>query len=159
MNVQDYLLRLRDCVCLNLQVKGQGPVCECLVAPGASVAWDYCGECGAGVCGMAYIQVDAAWPYSTFPSPDLDFTCRRPLGYSLSVGILRCAPSLDDDGELPDGDTMTAAALGLLHDKDALFCAVRDCGGLVAMGTWSPQGPEGGCHGGEWQVFVDPAGA
>ena len=41
------------------------------------------------------------FPYSTFPIAELRPDLRRPLAYQFEVGVVRCMPTMDDDGELP----------------------------------------------------------
>jgi hypothetical protein len=150
-----------DCVCTALTERGQGPTCWCGLWPGADVAWDYCGECSDdGKCGMAYLRPDIAFPYSTFPFAEPDTNCKRPIGYRFEIGVVRCMPTMNEDGELPSEAEIREATLGLMLDQHALLCAIRECRapGLVSLEGWTPAGPEGGCVGGAWTIFVDPNG-
>ena len=62
------LVELADCVCEQLATAGAGPTCWCGVYPGAEVAWDYCGECNGGHCGMGWVRLRAVFPYDIFPT-------------------------------------------------------------------------------------------
>jgi hypothetical protein len=149
------------CVCEALTEMGQGPTCWCGLWPGAEVAWDYCGECSDdGKCGMAYIRQDIAFPYSSFPFADSDTSCKRPIAYRFEIGVIRCMPVMNEEGELPSVDEVMATTLGMMADQHALLCAIRECKGtgLVAIEGWTPFGPESGCVGGAWAIYVDPHG-
>ena len=157
--IEHYLSALRDCICEALAKDGQGPTCWCGIWPGIEVAWDYCGDCGNGTCGMGYVQPGIVFPYSTFPFADTESNCSRPLAFQVEVGVVRCMPTMDEDGELPSESEITDTALGMVLDQRALFCAIRDCQarGLVVVEGWNPAGPSGGCVGGAWSIYVDPS--
>lgn len=159
--IAPFLLELLDCLCEHVDQYGQGPVCWCGIYPGSQVSWEYCGECSSGTCGMAYVRPGTAQPYNTFPIGELDATCASPIFHNIEVGIVRCLPTAEDDGSLPDAKELTEAALGMVHDQFALHRAIRCCEyvkpATLAVETWQPVGPSGGCHGGYWTLFVDPA--
>jgi hypothetical protein len=149
---------LHECVCESLALNGQGPTCWCGIWPGETVSWDYCGaECKNDACGMAWVRAGTSAPYSTFPLAELDSACEKPLFYEIEVGVLRCLPIIEDDGSLPAAADITEAALGLAIDQMALHRAIRCCRlGAFALGAWRPVGPQGGCVGGFWTLYVDP---
>lgn len=148
-----YIEGLMDCITAQVD-----QVCSVVFAPGAQVAWDYCAECGDS-CGMAFISLTQSYLYSAFPFPDQEAKCHLPMAHQLEVGILRCIPMPDATGDLPSPAALNDAAYQMLRDQDALRCAIRDCqSGLVRLGTWTPLGPDGGCAGGAWTVYVDPHG-
>jgi len=153
------LVELADCVCEHLEVAGSGPTCWCGIYPGASVSWDYCGECDSGKCGMGYIRPDIAFPYETFPTPTLDESCERTIAWRFEVGVVRCIPTMEEDGSLPSPADVSEAAVNLLQDQWALHKAIRCCEftrGSIVLESWTPTGPQGGCVGGFWSCYVDP---
>ncbi len=74
----------------------------------------------------------------------------------LGVQLVRCYPTLADDGSPPDADTEAQAAAELLADADQLWRALleaRDMGRFsqpngVAYEGWTALGPDGGLAGG-----------
>lgn len=154
------LLDLLECVCDALTVLGQGPTCWCGIYPGETVSWEHCGECDNGNCGQAYIRPATAFPYDIFPQQAFDATCANPLAYEIEVGVLRCFPTMDEHGDPPEDETITESALLLLEDQAALHTAIRCCDSPLLeghlLGAWTPVGPNGGCVGGSWQVYLDP---
>jgi len=155
-----FLLELLDCVCDTIAEFGQGPVCWCGIYPGSSVSWEYCGNCSDDMCGMAYIRPGDASPYQIFPAAEIDASCAWPLVHAVEVGIVRCMPTMEEDGTLPDAQTVTDAALGMVLDQMALHrairCCVKDSVDAVGLGSWTPVGPAGNCHAGFWTIYVDP---
>jgi hypothetical protein len=160
MKITEYVDQLLECVCAALADKGQGPVCWCGVFPAPdAVSADYCVECDGGACGMGYIAMAEAFPYTTFPFPDFDPTCAKPIAWALDVGVWRCMPVMETDGSLPPAADVTDATYRLLLDQVALFCAITDCDlpGIKGIEQWNPASG-GGCAGGSWRINVDPNG-
>ena len=150
------MLELNRCVCDALTNRGAGPVCWCGVAPGASVAWDFCTGCDNGKCGMGWVRLASTYPSSTFPQPADDATCKSPLAFSIEVGALRCMAGMGEDGEPPSEGDMLGTSLDLNADMLALHYAVECCFGsdMHALEPYQPVGPQGGCVGGLWVVTV-----
>lgn len=148
------LVELADCVCDQLASTGAGPTCWCGVYPGAEVAWDYCGECDGGRCGMGWVRLRAAFPYDVFPTGIIDFRCKKPVAWSVEVGALRCLPTTPD-GMLPSPAQMTEAAIDQAADARALHTAISCCGLDVAVESYLPLGPLGGCVGGVWSAYLE----
>ena len=147
------LADLADCVCTELASSGGGPTCWCGLYPGATVSWDFCGECAGDLCGMGYVRLAGVFPYSSFPEPLTDTRCTRPLGWSVDVGALRCVPT-SADGSLPDPTTMSEVAINQVLDASALHRAIKCCGYDVAIEGYLPVGPQGGCVGGFWRAHL-----
>lgn len=150
------LAELVECVCEELAVTGAGPCCWCGLWPGEAVSWDYCGECAASRCGMGWVRMVNVFAYSTFPQPVVDPNCERPLAMQVEVGALRCLPS-PPDGELPGPDLMAVAVAEQVADSFALYRAIKCCStsGPIAVETYQPVGPQGGCVGGFWLAYLD----
>jgi hypothetical protein len=148
------LVELADCVCEQLAEIGAGPTCWCGVYPGAEVAWEFCGECSGGLCGMGWVRVRAAFPYDVFPNGLIDFKCNKPLAWHVEAGALRCMPT-PPDGQMPSALEMTETALAQAADARALHQAISCCGLDIAIESYVPLGPLGGCVGGVWGAFLD----
>lgn len=146
---------LVECLCKALAEEGAGPTCFCGVVPGDQVAWDYCGECSGGNCGMGYVKVNSVFATSTFPGGREFSKCNAYLAVELTVGALRCAPMPDEDGALPSEEEMQESWLATVADMGAIHRAIACCGfSDYFLGNYEPQGPQGGCVGGEWTVTV-----
>jgi hypothetical protein len=147
--------QLVDCVCAALAEKGAGPACFCGLVSGPTPAWDYCGECSGGNCGMGYVAVTSVFKYESFPDAVGFTACDRPLAVTLTVGALRCTPIPSEDGDLPDEMDHAESALGLFADMGALYDAIACCGLRdVVVGEWTAFPSAGGCGGGAWEVTV-----
>lgn len=147
---------------LNAQGRATGRVER---TPGLLPAWDDCCE------GQLYLRVIEIFP-SGAPFPQFDAAQKGPggacsihmLAFRLGLGVLRCAATLDDDGNAPYPEHVTGDADEMLLDMatllDVLVCTAAKLPGVLAMkmDRWQPQGVEGGCHGGEWGVYfaLDP---
>jgi hypothetical protein len=150
------LVALRDCLCNELVTTGGGDVCWCGVWTGADLSWEFCEQCDDGKCGMAYVRLATVYPYAIFPVPVVDLTCINPLAYQIEMGVVRCFPTMGPDGELPDADAITDAAVTALVDMAAMYRALTCCGQQVAPEAYQPVGPSGGCSGGFWTAYVTP---
>jgi hypothetical protein len=151
------LLELLECACAEVTVNGQGEPCFCGIYPGSNVSWDYCGECNRGKCGMVYLQPGRTFPYTVFPQQELDAKCSLPLGFEIELGVVRCMPTISEDGDLPDPADITAAALGLIADQYALYSAIKCCETSLqslVIERWTPSGPQGGCVAGAWTLYA-----
>ena len=153
-SISSVIADLVDCVCVALETDGAGPTCWCGFYPGSQVSWDYCGECSGGSCGMGYVRLVNAYRSEDMLNPDLNTRCASPLTLQLAVGAIRCIPVADDDGRLPDPESMWESSLAVLADMAALFVAADCCPGEHILGEYTPVGPQGGCAGGEWTVWV-----
>lgn len=157
--ISTFMLDLRQCLCDALAERGAGPPCWCGIFPGQQVAWDFCGECHTGACGMGYLQLARVFPSTQFPSQDVLARCRSPLAYQINVGSLRCLPVADQDGSLPDEGAILDAALAVNLDMAAAHYAIECCIDKTSehmVGQYEPLGPMGGCVGGQWMLTVAP---
>lgn len=164
-----------DCVCQTLEANGRATCC-CCVYPGQEVPWDYCGKDtyttqtteGETIripCeGMAYVNVKRIYPSKSFPWEDQEADpCKAYTQVAdVRVGVLRCAPTISDNGNLPPCEDLTSAAAGLLVDQAIVTTAIRCCylkelpcdNYDIKVGGWRMLGPQGGCIGGELNLFV-----
>jgi hypothetical protein len=130
--------------------------------PGLLPAWDDC------CAGQLYLRVIEIFP-SGSPFPQFDVAQKGAAGakcsihllaFRIGVGVLRCAATLDNKGKAPTPAAVSADQELAMDDMatllDVLVCEVPDLQGIQAlkMDRWQPQGTEGGCHGGEWGVYL-----
>lgn len=140
------------------------PVGLAHLAPGTEVAWDNCcPDDGASAGGQLWVRVITMFPSGRpFPGTDLSQPCDglTMIGVRVGVGVVRCCHTLDDDGEPPTAEQMTADTLGTTADANALLHAIEcDIPQLpqvraARLVSWMPQGPSGGCAGGEWEIII-----
>lgn len=118
-----------------------------LLAPGNQVAHDDC--CNGQVWSRLV---------SLAPMPSND-PARRPgtnpcavpeLLLTAELGIVRCAATVNDHGEAPSARQITADGEQSVDDMSALLGVLRCTDNLRSLISWTPTGPEGGCHGGYW---------
>lgn len=125
------------------------------VAPGASVAFDNCCEAE----GQLWVRVISTAPYEG-DSNASGRACDTLLASILGMGVVRCAHTLDDHGVAPTPEQLTSDAEFTLLDQAVLLqvltCRVPELAGVLKaqVDSWSPQGPLGGCVGGEWRFSV-----
>lgn len=144
------------------------PVTLASLAPGATVAWDNCEDNGISE-GQLWVRIVTAFPTmgqssrggrnSPFPAADTEQLCGiNFLAVQFGLGVVRCVATVNDDGVTPSGDQMTADALGMTQDAAALLraieCLVPAQRGAKNVLSWTPQGPQGGCAGGEWTFYM-----
>lgn len=136
-------------------VSGCGvPVSKIAIVNG-NLAWD---ECCEGYLFMRIVRTDVVDPFpQAAQTPSI---CAATLGTLVELGILRCAPMMDDNGNLPSDAVQSAFALEIIIDKSILFHVIRDYNPAwsnypLAISGWTPMGPEGGCGGGAWQFWIN----
>lgn len=142
---------------------------DCCLQAGSDVA-ETITNTGEDVCcrGRAYVKLLPMFPSANFLEPDLGAQkqpCAMPrLTLGLEMGVMRCIP-VDADC------TVHAQKLRLMAaDAWAMFNAACCWGKLIqapgivgrgtqwSVGTWTPEGPEGGCLLGTLQVAVSIPG-
>ena len=84
-----------------------------------------------------------------------EYSCSNQWEVTVEVGILRCAPMMDADGNLPDMAEHLAAAMQQNFDMGLMLQTLMCCETPArfdgpAIGPYIPQGPEGTCVGGSW---------
>ncbi len=160
-NVGPELVELLDCVKGELD-RYAVPVCRAFVHPGQSAPWDVC-ETSGSRNGQAWVAPQRLYPVAPFPQEDSGAQRCHPIEYALDVivGVLRCTPTVDDQGRPPDADAVTDSALGLTRDaaivREVLLCCYLDDDadpGTFRLGSWSALGPSGGCAGGQWSATI-----
>lgn len=151
------MVSLAQCLCEEITAAGLPPTCFCGVLPGALVAADYV----TPEQGMAWVRLTGGWPYRTSVNAqdNTPSSCLAPLGFSLEVGVLWCAPVSGARGQAPTVEAqfeavrVQMAGMGAIHR--AITCCLPTGRSQVVLGTYTPHGPQGGVVGGWWDVTVD----
>lgn len=146
----------------------ENPPARVELTPGLLPAWDDC------CAGQLYLRVIEIYPTAgvgaAFPAIDSSqrgagLACAvKLMAVHIGLGVIRCAHTVDDNGNPPTPAEVTADASEMLDDMSALLdvivCQVPGVSGVmqVKLDRWQPQGVEGGCHGGEWGAYlaIDP---
>jgi len=118
------------------------------VAPGNDVAWDAC--CDGQLSGRIV---------SINPHVGTQARSSSPCGVLywdvlLAVGILRCVDVVDDQGTAPSTLELDRDGQQMLWDAQALQQVILCHDKVKQINAWVPQGPQGGCAGGEWTFLV-----
>lgn len=138
------------------------PTRRCLLIPGVDVAWDSC-QCGQ----FAQVIVSEYATSNPFDGGNTAVsTCQLP--YRVIVvgsSIVRCVPTVDENGFAPTCDQYLAASVNDVLDRAAVRLGIQ-CflQGLLdghriehySLGPQVPLGEQGGCAGSAltWQVSV-----
>ncbi len=122
-----------------------------------NVVWD---ECCEGYLFIRVVRTNVANPFPTATQTPSD--CTLELATLVEMGILRCAPVMDDNGNPPSAQAQSDFAEEVIRDKSILFHVITNHNPDWAhyptvIDSWNPLGIEGGCGGGAWQFFVDVA--
>jgi hypothetical protein len=150
------LVRLRDCLCETLTERGLMPGdCFCGIVPGQQATWDY-------TSGMAWVRLDSVVPSAVFPGQSFDLNnCGTTLAADVEVGVLHCTPVQNADGSPPDQLQQFGAARLQMATMAAIRAAILCCADGsdldLILGSYDPQGPNGGLVGGAWTVSVGRA--
>lgn len=138
---------MRVCLCAQFEVDGP-PLCFCGLVPGSDVALEYMGDCGER-CGMAWVQITGAYPASGIGVPDITpSNCRKAIGVDVQIGVARCMPVGNEQGEPPTEGQLREAVEQQVKDMMSVRAAILCCSAedLIA-GPVVPFGPEGGVYG------------
>lgn len=162
--------KLLDCLCGYLSATIGGAVCQCSRRPGtAPPPADACCGCDTGQ-GQASVQITRMYPTTRFPAPGVVGQLTECTSFEwvaeLTMVVYRCVSVADESG-FPSVDELTADAVKIQGDADAmwqaLFCCPdwRDIGdpdgelAAIVPGEWRPIDPLGGCSGGQLSVTVN----
>lgn len=147
---------LLDCLTVTL-TDCDAAACRYFLSSAPSPAWDDCCDCGDGE-GQAWVALQSIAPGQNGASV-------TPCGFeyiaTVQVGVLRCAATLDDAGNAPSAETLTAEALSVWRDaalvRESVLCCFEDLHpdrGDYEMGSWAPFQPQGGCTGGAQTLTI-----
>ncbi|MFE3378699.1 hypothetical protein [Streptomyces anulatus] len=174
-SLRDITEAVLGCVCAALDQAAaeipEQPGCPCraCVVPGLP-AWDECADpCGEETAGgQLTVHVARLYPSTQFPVEDQEVRglrgCSLPptTAVELVVTLLRCVPTIDENGCPPTCEELSAAATVTHIDAvtvyNALMCCLPHTGGRrgrrFVMGPQRIIGPQGGCVGIEQRVTV-----
>lgn len=149
------LAELKACLCAELPED----TCFCQIVVGDAIPFEP-GE-NDTCCVGGYVKLSNAFPSTIFPLVDQEATCVTTMAFTISVGILRCAP-MGYDGNPPTQEEMGEYAQRLLADMAIVRRVVRCCLGTNKfpdldqwVGAWTPiPYMETGIGGGELQVII-----
>lgn len=122
------------------------------VMPGNNVVWDDCCD------GTLWIRIISIVGSSAMSRPATQ-PCYPLYQVRLGLGVIRCAHTVDDNGVAPTPGEMASDAFQTFRDRrdlvQTIVCDiapdVESRGDMQALRIedWLPQGPQGGCVGGE----------
>lgn len=153
------LTLLAECLCRELAEAGRPETCFCGVIGGAIAPLDFCGECDSGACGQAWVRLSSMSEvqFTVDTGGVGPSTCATPLEATVEVGVTRCAPTMDSEGNPPSMAEQLAAAEAQTADMMAALRAIRCCydgEGEMTVESWTPIGPDGICMGGVWSITI-----
>lgn len=127
-------------------------VCRVTLDPGNNTAWDTCGDntCSSGD-GQLWANI------TTLTASPQQGPCQT-ITWAATIGVVRCAATVRDDGTPPSSDAVQADAWQQALDADTIWSALTCCDTRpeslrdVAVVAWVALGPTGGCVGGQWTV-------
>lgn len=159
MAIFNRLTELAACLCAEYvpgNVNDLPQVCFCGVVSGEQAAIDYFGDCDTA-CGMAWVRLTSASPMSGIGIENVQpGNCGSTLGFSVEVGVSRCANFPDSDGTPPsEADYRAEVELqyaDMLAMRRAIVCC-QDTKNYI-LGTYTPYGPTGASVGGLWNLTM-----
>lgn len=132
------------------------------INPGIEVPWDNCCEDEGQLWARVTQRVPTATGRTAYPAPATSGSNCPPgiWATTIGVGALRCAHTVNDNGDPPSAGEMTLDAVDMLQDaaviEHAVTCCFNNSPALHRLNLtgWTPLGPEGGCVGGEWLMTI-----
>jgi len=70
----------------------------------------------------------------------------------IEIKILRCIPTIDNGGQAPAPEKVTAAANQIMHDMSQILKTAQANKRIYAIGPWTPAIASGSASGGSWTV-------
>lgn len=149
---------LLSCVCEALENIGR-PTCDCGLTIGVPAQGPAgCCECDTGVGGHVSGFLERVYPAdaTTYEQVTRREDCRPgATAADISLVVVRCYPSMDDQGNMPTLETTTEFAHNLNTDMTAVWSGLKCCGTQLVIRDSAIQGdPEGGCSGFAIRVSV-----
>ena len=155
--VIDRLVDLASCLCAQIAIDGLPGLCRCGLQPGAQViGLPVGGDCGEE-CGQAWVRLASLYPSTSIGQPSTQQgNCLSALGLDVEMGVMRCVPIGDPNGDLPSEEDLAAATALQVADALSMRRAVSCCGDAEdwMLGQYAPQGPQGGFVGGIWTLSL-----
>lgn len=117
--------------------------------PGQEVVWDDCCD------GQLHIRVISMDPLVRRPHSAAGIACDV-IGFTvaLGLGVVRCAATLNDQGQAPSPKQINDDNQQMLLDMSELQSVMLCSPHTYDVLRWQPLGVTGGCHGGEWTFTV-----
>lgn len=152
------LLILSQCLDQKLESHGLPKPCFSGIIPGDAVVADYCSCVDGTGCGMAWVRLAGIQP-SALADPTTIGFCMPPMEGIVEVGVLRCAPGIDEAGNPPTVQQQLVTARAVLADMSAALDAITcECTGFgkrdIQILNWAPLAESGGCIGGAWTFLL-----
>jgi hypothetical protein len=147
---------IKDCICVALEAESTCPCpCRACVIVG-DPAWDDCCE------GQLTVGLNRLYVHDNFPSAAVGpIFCFSPLAGDFTVTLLRCAPTVKDDGTLPTCDELSESARQIYSElyisMRALICclAAKKRAAKFLIRDAVTVGPDGGCVGFQIRFTVE----
>lgn len=147
-----------DCACEALT--GQDSICPCPCRKFVSIGppvWDQCCDGGQLAVWLERVYVAANFPASN----NTAITCSAPLAGEYVLQLIRCVPTMDEQGNAPSAEALSDSAQDIYSDLYVAYKAVLCC--LAAykkhrnfvMRDGRFVGPQGGCAGFEIRFAVE----
>lgn len=146
-----------DCVCEALALESTcGCPCRACIVVGQPV-WDQCCDGGQLTAFIERVYVQNNFPGSQGQA----ITCMAPLAGEFTIQLIRCVPTMTDDGEAPSCEALSDSSRLIYEDMYIATRAVICC--LAAyrksreftMRDIRTVGPQGGCAGFEIKFAVE----
>lgn len=148
------------CLCAALEFSPGGVPCFCGVVPGDQVAMDFvdCESSDKG-CGMAWVRLDGSFVGSSIYNSVYARTalnvarCVPLLSHRIQVGVIRCMPGMDQEGNAPGEVDQHEATRIQMGDYAAIRRALDCCFPYdrrreFLFERYNPLGPIGNAVGG-----------
>lgn len=129
--------------------------CVMSVMPGSDIPFD--DDCD----GSAWVRLVGVVPSTVFPNPaNIPGNCASMLAYTIEVAAFRRAPGFEKFGNtvtMPTNEEHFEASALMYGDMEAMHKAIKSTYRLfpdTMLGSYVPQGPEGGVVGGIWTLTI-----
>lgn len=146
-----------DCVCDALMEQSDcGCPCRKFVTIGQPV-WDSCCDGGQLAAFIDRLYVNGAFP----ATENGVITCTAPLSAEVTIQLIRCVPTVAEDGTAPNAQELSDSSRSIYSDMYIAYRAVICCLAQYkkyrrfTMGDSRSVGPQGGCAGFEIRFTVD----
>jgi hypothetical protein len=152
-----YLDMLHSCFALAL-LEAEAAPCRLSKVPTPVPALDLCCECGDGEEGQAWVSMNRVSPIG---DDQRGSPCATIYEVTFVLGLSRCVPTLDEEGNAPGADELNAATDKQMRDfllMRAAACCWADNldlpNGKWRYGEWVAQPASGGCQVSTLTVFA-----
>lgn len=132
---------ISDCVAAVFEAMEEKPDRIIHVAPGASVAWDGCGQLWGRLVRVEPAKAQGPCDITHFYA-------------IIEIGVLRCVAVVTDNGAAPAASLVEDDGLQGLADMGAMLQGIRCSTPQSTIVRYDPLGPNGGLAGGTWQMNV-----